>query len=219
MNLQVDTDHYFNADYDSKERFISYWHQINEIITLTPSSIFEIGIGSGLVATYLKQRGYNVTTMDIDKSLNPDQVGSVLSIPFYDDAFEVISCFQVLEHLPFEDLSVALSEIYRVSRDYAVLSLPDFTRAYRLDIQIPKIGELKRLIPLPRLKSLKHVFDGKHYWEIGKPGYPLRKVMGEMRSVGFEIKKTYRVFEIPFHRFFVLAKHEVVNVRRKARQQ
>ena len=47
MNLQVETDHYFNAGYDSRERFISYWHQINEIITLTPSSIFEIGIGSG----------------------------------------------------------------------------------------------------------------------------------------------------------------------------
>ena len=209
MNLQVDTDHYFNADYDSKERFISYWHQINEIITLTPSSIFEIGIGSGLVATYLKQRGYNVTTMDIDKGLNPDQVGSVLSIPFYDDAFEVIACFEVLEHLPFEDLAEALGEIYRVSSEYAVLSLPDSTKAYRLNIQIPKIGEFKRLVLLPRLRLLKQTFDGQHCWEIGYD-YSLRKVTEEMRVAGFEIAKTYRVFEIPYHRFFVLRKNKVM---------
>jgi hypothetical protein len=28
--------------------------------------------------------------------------------------------------------------------------------------------------------------------------------MGEMKNAGFEIKKTYRVFEMPYHRFFVL---------------
>jgi hypothetical protein len=32
--------------------------------------------------------------------------------------------------------------------------------------------------------------------------------MDKMRRVGFEIKKTYRVFEMPYHRFFVLTKGE-----------
>jgi hypothetical protein len=32
--------------------------------------------------------------------------------------------------------------------------------------------------------------------------------MSEMRSAGFEIKRTYRVFEIPWHRFFVLEEKE-----------
>jgi len=52
-------------------------------------------------------------------------------------------------------------------------------------------------------------FDGEHYWEIGKEGYPLQKVMDEMRRAGFKIEKTYRVFEHPYHRFFVLAKGKV----------
>ena len=55
---------------------------------------------------------------------------------------------------------------------------------------------------------MKDKFDSQHYWEIGKAGYPLQKVMGEMREAGFEIKKAYRVFEMPYHRFFVLAKSE-----------
>jgi len=172
--------------------------------------VLEVGIGNGLVANYLKRRGINLTTLDIDRRLNPDHVGSVLDMPFVSNSFEVVACYEVLEHLPYERFPEALSEIHRVSSRYAVLSLPDSSRAYRLDIQIPKIGELKRLIPLPRLKAPKHEFNGQHYWEIGKTGYPLREVMGKMRSAGFEIKKTYRVFEHPYHRFFVLRKDKEV---------
>jgi len=51
-----------------------------------------------------------------------------------------------------------------------------------------------------------HEFDGQHYWEIGKAGHPLLMVMNEMRNVGFEIKKTWRIFEVPYHRFFILRK-------------
>ena len=85
------------------------------------------------------------------------------TIAGYCSLFEdVPASFELLEHLPCE------GEIHRISSKYAVLSLPDSIRAYRLDIQIPKVGELKILIPLPRLKAPKHEFDGEHYWEIGK---------------------------------------------------
>ena len=209
MKYQVEPNHYFNKSYDSKERFISYWHQINEIIKLAPKNLLEIGIGNGLLANYLKQRGFNVTTIDIDKRLNPDRVGSVLSLPFPGESFELVVCFEVLEHLPYKDYRKALSEIHRVSSKHAVLSLPDSTRAYRFNILLPKIRELKILMPLPRLKPWKHEFDGEHYWVIGKAEYPLRRVIGGMQSTGFEIKKTYRVFEIAYHRFFILAKDKL----------
>ena len=206
MKIQVEPSHYFSKIYDSKERFISYWHQINEIMILEPNSILEIGIGNGLVFNYLRQRGFKVTTMDIDKHLNPDKIGSVLLMPLHNESFEVVACFEVLEHLPYENFLTALSEIHRVSSKYAVLSLPDSKGICRLNIQIPKIGEIKRLISLPRLKASLHDFDGEHHWEIGKAYYPVRKIMDKMRSIGFEIKKTYRIFEIPYHRFFTLEK-------------
>jgi SAM-dependent methyltransferase len=206
MKLQTEPNHYFNKAYDTKERFCSYWHQINEIRTLEPKSILEIGVGNGLVANYLKHRGFNVTTMDIDARLNPDRVGSVLSIPFPDKAFDVVACFEVLEHLLYEKFPKGLSEIYRVSEKYAVLSLPDSTRAYRLDIQVPKIGELKKLILLPRLKSPKHKFDGEHYWEVGKAGYPMRRIMEDIERTGFRVIKSYRVFEMPYHHFLIMGK-------------
>jgi len=49
-------------------------------------------------------------------------------------------------------------------------------------------------------------FENKHYWEIGKVGYPLKRIIKEMQMVGFKIEKTYRIFEHPYHRFFILEK-------------
>jgi len=206
MKPQVEPGHYLSKSYDSKGRFISYWHQINEIVKLNPEKVLEIGIGSGFVSRYLKERGINVVTLDIDKRLTPDIVGSVLDIPLNDKTFDVVACYEVLEHLPFELFHKSLLEIFRVSKAYAVLSLPDVSRSYRIYIQIPKIGIFKRLITLPRLRKPVHKFDGEHYWEIGKLGYPLSKVIKEIQKSGFKIEKTYRIFENPYHRFFVLSR-------------
>jgi len=208
MKPQVESNHYFNKSYDTKERFISYWHQINEIINLNPKTVLEIGIGNGFVSKYLKERKVNVITLDIDKRLNPDVVGSVLNMPFSDKSFDVVACYEVLEHLPFKNFPKALSEIFRVSKSYAILSLPDASRVYRVYIHIPKIRIFKKLIPLPKLKPSVHKFDGEHYWEIGKVGYPLSKIINEIRKAGFKVEKTYRVFENPYHRFFILRKEE-----------
>jgi len=84
MNLRVEGLHYFRKEYDKKSRFISYWHQINEIIKLNPKRVLEIGVGNGFISKYLKERGVNVITLDIDKRLNPDVTGSILDIPFVD---------------------------------------------------------------------------------------------------------------------------------------
>jgi len=208
MKLQVESNHYFKESYDSKGRFISYWHQINEIVKLNPVNVLEIGIGNGFVSKYLKERRANVLTLDIDKELNPDIVGSVLDVPFPDHSFEVVACYELLEHLQYENFHKALSEIFRVSKSYAILSLPDASRYYRVYLQIPKIGVFKKFILLSRLKNPIHKFDGEHYWEIGKADYPLSRIMKNIRRVGFSIKRTYRIFENPCHRFFILEKEK-----------
>ena len=51
-------------------------------------------------------------------------------------------------------------------------------------------------------------FDGEHYWEIGKAGYPLNRILEDIERAGFNIIKTYRIFEHPYHRFFILKKGE-----------
>ena len=172
--------------------------------------MLEIGIGNGFVSKYLKEKGINILTMDIDRRLNPDIVGNITNIPFENRSFDLIACYEILEHLPYEKFYKTISEIFRVSKSYAILSLPDTNRVYRFSVQIPKIGEIKKLIPLPQLRQLLHKFDGQHYWEIGEKGYPLNRITNDIKDAGFKIVKTYRVFENPYHRFFVLKKRETI---------
>ena len=206
MKLQVEPDHYFDKSYDSKERIISYWYQAREIIELNPNKVLEIGIGNGFVSQYLKNRKINVMTLDIDERLEPDIPGSILDIPFANGSFDTIASYELLEHMPYDDVKKALSEIHRVSQKYAIISLPDCTLAYRFCLSIPKIGMINKLIPVPRLKAPQHVFDGQHYWEIGKAGYPLNKIINDIQKTGFDVERTYRLFENPYHRFFILKK-------------
>lgn len=206
MNPPESSGHYFNESYDTKERFISYWHQIDEIVALKPGNVIEVGIGNGFLTGYLRKRGVNITALDIVSELNPDVSGSVLSMPFADRTFDVVACYEVLEHLPYGDFMRALAEILRVSRRHVVLSVPDHTAVYRLDIELPRIGRIRKLIPHPFPRPPRHEFGGVHYWVIGKAQYPLAMIESDIRSAGFKIIKTYRVFEFYGHRFFVLEK-------------
>lgn len=57
------------------------------------------------------------------------------------------------------------------------------------------------------VKAHQRIFlTGERYWEIGKAGYPLDKIITDIQGTGFEIKKTYRLLENPYHRFFILEK-------------
>lgn len=206
MEPQIDAEEYFDHSYDTKGRFCSYWHQIDEAMRLSHKSVLEIGPGNGLVAEYLRRRQVSVLTIDIDHRLNPDVVGTLTNMPFAEDSFDLIMCCEVLEHLPYEQLSGALSEIHRTCRSDAVLSVPDIRHDLRFDVRLRTVGEFGRTIAFPRLRRPVHVFDGQHYWEIGKASYPMVRVVKDIESSGFVVANTYCVPENPWHRFFILKK-------------
>ena len=200
---------YSSLSYDTRQRFASYWHQIAEIMSLLPERVLEIGVGSGFVSTYLRNQNLPLTTLDTSCDLKPQIVGDVTQIPCADSSFDVVSCCEVLEHLPYELFPTALSEIHRVSRRYAIVSLPDAGRVYRLALQVPMVPDKSLLYRFARFFKRSIDPDGLHCWEIGRKGYPLRMVVHDLQSAGFSIEKAYNVFENPLHRFFVLRR--VVN--------
>ncbi|MDD2672050.1 MAG: class I SAM-dependent methyltransferase [Syntrophales bacterium] len=204
----------FDRNYDTKERFCSYWHQIDEIISLKPKKMLEIGIGNGFVSKYLRDKKINLITLDMAHDLRPDTVGSVSAIPFRSESFDLVSCCEVLEHLPFEKFPETLKEIRRIAQGSVILSLPDVTTVYRIHIDLPKIKPIRRLVPHPFHRPVRHEFDGEHYWEIGKKGCPRGRIEFEISRSGLIIVKTYKVFEFPYHRFFVLRKTEANSASR-----
>jgi len=199
---------YFGPEYIDPSRFASYAYQLSEVLKLEPESVLEIGIGNGLVCYMLRKAGIDVSTLDFDESLEPDVVASVTDMPVPDNSFDVVACFQVLEHLPFATLGKALREIHRVTRKHVVISLPQRSRFYKLDCTLPKIGRRRVSVSLPLLTQARHTMDYEHYWEIGAKGCPLHRVTELLRSSGFRVRGTYRVWENPYHRMFILAKTE-----------
>jgi ubiquinone/menaquinone biosynthesis C-methylase UbiE len=197
---------YKRHSYDTKERFCSYWHQIAEVLSLNATQVLEIGVGNAFASNYLKDKGLDVTTLDIEHTLNPLVVASVLAIPFPKDSFEVVTCYEVLEHLPYKDFNPALKELARVSQRYVIISLPDVTTTYRINIELPRIKPIKKLVSHPFPRPANHTFDGYHYWEIGKKQYPFAKIQKDIKLSSLKILKSYRVFEFYYHRFFLLEK-------------
>jgi len=199
---QVPREHYFK-DYDTKERWISYWYQINEVLKTRPEKVLEVGIGNKTVSDYLRKLGITVVTADVDKSLEPDYVCSVteLSKYFNENEFDTVLCAEVLEHIPFEYFEKALEELWKVSKMYVILSLPHFGVGFSLSLKIPLLKRINITVKIPL--PLRHVFDGQHYREVGKKGYSLGKIL-KILSKLFYIEKTYIVPENPYHKFFIL---------------
>ena len=189
--------------YDYKERWMSYWHQIDEILKLQPKTVLEIGIGNKMVSDYLKKQGIEVKKLDINKDLKPDFTASVLNMPLANDSFNVILCAEVLEHLPFEDFKKALLELKRVSKKYIILSLPHFGPPIKINFKIPFIKEIKIAFKISYYP--KHKSSGVHYWEIGKKGYSPRKIKNIIKKY-FKIKKEFIPFENQYHHFYILKK-------------
>jgi hypothetical protein len=92
----------------------------------------------------------------------------------------------------------------RVAKRAMVVSLPDALTCWPICLYIPKVGQKWIHLPRPRWGKRDHLFDGEHYWEINKKGYSLSRVSTEMgRRTSKVLKKTFRVDENPYHRFFV----------------
>lgn len=210
MGLQVDKSHYGDG-YDTPGRVFSYWHQMEEVRRFeVPTgdlpSVLEIGLGNGFTSELLRRQGYEVTTLDHDAELKPDVAGSVLELPFASSHFDLITAYQVLEHLPFEKFPFALRELHRVAKRGLLLSLPDCTRCLRIGLTLTKIPKVQLMLNLPRFRNTTHRFAGEHYWEIGKAGYPLKKIIAEIQTAGFTMHRTFRNHEYPYHRFFITGK-------------
>jgi len=115
------------------ERF--YGEFIKDIKDLKPKSILDVGCGEGFTLERLRKQKIGVklegidylkTAIDIGRKIHPEltlRQGTAYALPYRDNSFDVVICSEVLEHLEFPDK--ALEELQRVTKKYAVLSVPN----------------------------------------------------------------------------------------------
>lgn len=108
---------------------------LQEIQNLHPDSVLDVGCGEGFTLEKLREKGigkklegveFLEKAIEIGKKIHPKipiTKGTIYRLPYKDNMFDVVLCTEVLEHL--EDPKKALSELERVCKKYAVLSVPN----------------------------------------------------------------------------------------------
>lgn len=103
--------------------------------SLSPYSILDVGSGEGFTLAQLqgekignKLEGleYSEEAIKLGKQMFPElnlRQGDIYHMPYADNAFDLIICSEVLEHL--ENPDQALQELIRVSKKYCLFSVPN----------------------------------------------------------------------------------------------
>lgn len=201
---QVAKEHYSFSSYSHVGRWTSYFHQLDEAIKLKPENILEIGAGDNVFGDYIRHNtAIEYRNLDIAEDLSPDILGSAENIPLPDNSFDIVCAFEILEHLPYEKFETCLREIARVSKKYAIISLPHFGPPVKLSFKVPLLPEIKFAWKIPYHPP--HTFNGEHYWEIGKRGYRAGKIRAIIQE-HFMVSKEFIPFENQYHHFYILKK-------------
>lgn len=196
----------------------SYANQIDSVLTFEPRCVLEVGIGPSIVSGALRSIGIDVITADCQAQLKPDIVASVTQLPLEDNSVDVSLCCQVLEHLQFDLFESAIRELARIAAKGIILSLPDITPHYEVRLRLPKFGLFQwagtRRYRLSKKERDRYWEQDGHYWAIGYPEIPLNRIVRVIADNGLTISRTWRVREVPYHRFFIIKTYKAIGTAR-----
>ncbi len=202
----IEREGYLNDNYFSVSMLATFAHQINDIYTLRPGNIIEIGIGNGFTSTFLKSAGYDVTTCDINENLGPDHVLQVqqLASAFPQSQFDLAVCCEVLEHIPFEEFEPAVAAISNVA-DRLYLTLPNYRKYFGISgfFDFPRIRKLFNIgayIRIPRPVPMEH------FWELDSYDYCTRKNVEAVLRKYYPKIETHNHKLNRYHRVFICEK-------------
>jgi 2-polyprenyl-3-methyl-5-hydroxy-6-metoxy-1,4-benzoquinol methylase len=96
--------------------------------------LLDVGVGAGQFLNMLARSGKFRSVVGIDKvnfnkyiELEPNMSrlrGDIANLQFEDDSFDVVTCMEVLEHVPSEVFVAGVAELRRVCRGQLIMSLP-----------------------------------------------------------------------------------------------
>ena len=173
---------------ETEKHWRLYWQQMALMQNKVKSGhqVLEIGVGSGFTANYLRSRGVNVTTMDIDERKKPDIVTNIVNHDWTGMQFDHILAFEVFEHIPFNEFENLLNQFHTVCKSNLFFSVPRSSRVlFSADIRMALFGSktINLAIPSP------HVSAEYHYWEIGMFHTSLKKLNQALNDHAFRIEQ------------------------------
>lgn len=201
MNYNKENNYSHNWIFKLENRYhwALYWHQINCLMNISKitksNSIIEVGKGSGFTSNYLKNKGYQVITIDIDKNKDPDIVLDITSdeIP----ATDALLAFEIMEHIPYENVEKLVRTLSKNGTKFLIFSLPYAFKSFLwVEGFIINFGVFKMNLGRRRKKiNSKH-----HHWELGIGGHSVYTIKALLNKYNFKMVSDYKYRN---HHFFV----------------
>jgi len=202
--------------YVNKQRMVTFWYQLAEIMRLDVKSVLEVGIGPRIVAPVLRELGKEVKTADVNPALEPDYLVQVqrLSSVVPAESADVILCARVLHYVPPDELDQTFAELHRVTRGYVIVTLPVdelrlsfgfYVTACRwrwASIRMPLVLKRALLRLLPRRPEPTFGRTWKLDCRAGLTCADLEAKMSKL----FTVEKSYAIPEVATHHLFLLSK-------------
>lgn len=100
-----------------------------ELIPPDVRTILDVGCGNGAFLNSLPDK-YQAVGLDSSqealKHVKTKAIhGDIAALPFESASFDLVTCLEVLEHLPSSTFEKALRELQRVSKKYIIISVPN----------------------------------------------------------------------------------------------
>ncbi|WP_414578360.1 glycosyltransferase [Anabaena sp. CCY 9402-a] len=102
-----------------------------DILSLIPEntrSILDVGCGNGLITNNLPRHidvvGFDSSEEALKNVRHQKKVGSITSLPFADNSFDMVMANDVIEHLNDDIYLHGVSELFRVASKYVLISVP-----------------------------------------------------------------------------------------------
>lgn len=161
-------------------------NRIEETASLIPNeieSLLDVGCGNGIFTRYIQSTKSKIRFVSIDQSLaalgfvtTTKARGSINKLPFPSRSFDLVTCLEVIEHIPNPIYLEALSELCRVSKKYVLVSVPYEQNLHSMRVECPEcftiyhrylhlrsfqIRTVENLLNDHRFESIKNIFIGE----------------------------------------------------------
>lgn len=206
FNLQHNYSYYISPSYLSPERMSSYGYQYLLGMSTDCQSFLNIGNANHIIKDLFLLNRKNYLEIDIDHKTNPSINAVLPRLPLKSHSFEVVMCFQVLEHMPYEFFQSCIQELQRVSKKYIILSLPDISLSRRDKIKMVLFSLIKH--PREWKKFRFRSIEKEHFWEIDNQNQNYFDIERIIKSENLAIEQHFRNHLNPYHHFFVLRKND-----------
>ncbi|MCA0326623.1 MAG: class I SAM-dependent methyltransferase [Proteobacteria bacterium] len=194
--------------------WVRHFHVLKDVVNRASGDVLEVGAGDGVLRRCAEPFVASYTVLDINSVLKPEINGDLRQyFPELKNGFDAIIATEVLEHMPFSDFRICLTNMKLYLRPGGLLFLTLPHRKGNMLIVTPRQRLLKWRFPVG-LTSLSEAYnkfvrgriwiDPHHCWEIGDGEVRRSHVDSILREQGWCIES---LSLLPYCDYWVLGKN------------